>query len=465
MSSGGGHGGRGELKLPFLHMLEELVESSNEKSGIFFHAWALMGPAALIIILFFIFAPEQSVRNFELLFFLSPVWLPLLLARFATVAFVLMRRVAYNAADKRKTLLLEVRLPRDTMKSPAAMEAAFANISFGPGEGTWYKKYYLGRTRPWFSFEIASIGGEVHFYIWLREQFRRSVESFIYAQYPGVEIIETEDYSRLVNPAQPPFKMFSCEYTKTKPDPYPVKTYVDYGLDVPSLKAEQAVDPLAQVLELMSSIGPYEQLWLQIIVRSAKGEKYRWREGKKPGQKYTWKDEAKEIVDGIRKEIVKVNPETGAESFPNPSKDQTERMAAISRNVGKLACDTGIRAIYFAPPDKFVSTMAPSTANIFRPFNTEVYNAVLPNPNIGSEKFNDYPWEDIGGKRQARELRELAEMYRRRAYFHPPYRGPWMTMSIEELATIWHIPSRSVSAPSLPRIQSATSGAPSNLPV
>mgnify|MGYP001549474549 CR=1 FL=1 len=61
-------------------------------------------------------------------------------------------------------------------------------------------------------------------------------------------------------------------------------------------------------------------------------------------------------------------------------------------------------------------------------------------------------------------MEELNEIARRRAYFQFPYKGPWMVMSSEEIASIYHIPSSSVAAPNLPRIQSTATEAPSNLP-
>jgi hypothetical protein len=170
-----------------------------------------------------------------------------------------------------------------------------------------------------------------------------------------------------------------------------------------------------------------------------------------------WRDEAKEIVEKLRQEVV--NPVSG---FPNPTDVQKEKMAAVERNVGRLAYDVGIRSIYSAPVDQYKS-MNPFVANMFKPVNTANYNSIVPAA-VWTEKFNDYPWEDIGGKRQRFENKEAVEFYRMRSFYHPPYRGVWMTMSTEELATIFHFPSSIVKTPSLPRISSSTSAAPSNLP-
>ncbi len=128
--------------------------------------------------------------------------------------------------------------------------------------------------------------------------------------------------------------------------------------------------------------------------------------------------------------------------FPNPTEVQKQIISSIERNAGKPGFDVGIRSIYSAPADKYV-TMNPFVANIFKPFNTHTVNDIQPAP-LWSEKFNDYPWEDVGGHRQHHEMHEVTEAYRARSYFHPPYRGPWMIMSSEELATLWHPPTASV---------------------
>lgn len=447
--SGGGHGHGGGL--PLLNGIYEWFENSHDKGGYTIPGTFIIVAGVVAVFVFNLVAPLQSIRNWELAFAAAPVWLTVALCRFSLLRWLQMKRSFYNYNNK--MVLLELRMPREVLKSPQAMETVFSSLNLNPGEGTWWKKYWWGRTRPWWSIEIVSLEGEIHFYITTRGSFRRSVESFFYAQYPEIEIIEAKDYARLRDPSHAPYAMFACEYKEGAAAPFPIKTYVEYGLDKPALKVEEQVDPFAQILELFGSLGPGEQLWTQIMIRVAKSEKYRGQRGKK----YTWRDEAKEIVEELRQEII--NPISG---FPNPTEVQKEKMYAVERNVGKLGYDVGIRSIYSAPVDKYKS-MNPFVANMFKPVNTTNYNSIIPAP-LWSEKFNDYPWEDFGGRRQRHENHEVVEMYRYRAFYHPPYRGVWMTMSTEELATLFHFPSSIVKTPSLPRISSSTASAPSNLP-
>ena len=47
--------------------------------------------------------------------------------------------------------------------------------------------------------------------------------------------------------------MFACEYSFSKADPWPLKTYVDYNME-PGNKPEESVDPIAQLVETLGSI-------------------------------------------------------------------------------------------------------------------------------------------------------------------------------------------------------------------
>lgn len=438
------------MRLPGLHSIEHFVEKTNDGAGVYIPGWGLMTSFVILLFLFFALSPAQTLANFNLLFFLSPLWITWLLGRWAIFSFVKWRRAVWST--QWEWVLLEIRIPHDNIRTPASMEAFFQSLHIPAGQGTWYKRHVFGRTRDWWSFEIASVEGKVRFYVWTRQRIRRATESFLYAQYPDIEIIEAEDYSRLINPSHGDWNMFACEYTFTKPSPYPIKTYVQYGNDRPHVQDQAYVDPFANVIEMLGALGKGEQFWLQIICRATRHDT---QHGKKSIQQ-----QAKDLINELRTEAAKLNPM----GFPNASPGMNLQMEAIERNVGKLQYDVGIRSIYFAKPDKFVGMMAGIAVQLMKVYNSEIFNGLVPAP-LWSEKFNDYPWEDIGGRRQAREMHEVVEMYRRRAYFHPPYRGPWLVMSVEELATIFHIPTKHVQTPGLERKETSTGKPPTNLPL
>ncbi|HYE23174.1 MAG TPA: hypothetical protein VEA92_01825 [Candidatus Paceibacterota bacterium] len=462
--SSGEHGGGG---LPGLHAIEHWMHSGHETGGLHLEARPIIIAFVVMTVVFLFMSPAQTLRNFSFLLFFAPLWLPIILWKWTFFQYLTANRAAYIA--RQKHVLLELRLPRDTMKTPAAMESVFSALHLGLGEATWWKRIVLGQVRAWYSFEIVSLGGQVHFYVWTRDGFRRAIESAFYAQYPGAEIIEVEDYSRLIDPSHEPNQMVGFEYLKSKPLPLPIRTYVEFGLDKPQ-KPEEQIDPLAQLIELLGSLGPHEQLWVQITIRTHKGETYN---KKKPdGKDYTWKDAALEQIAKLRKEAVgeteQVDPVSGrtikVRAFPNPTKGQTETIAAYERNSGKLAFDTGIRALYTAPKEHYQGIVGGFLVNLWKPFVSEGWNSLNVMPDW-SNKYMEYPWEDPHGHHQAHTMHLMVDAWRRRQFFHSPYKAKWNVMSTEELATLFHVPSATVATPSLPRIQSTTSGAPSNLPV
>lgn len=451
------------MELPFLHAIEESAKKTRQKSGFVIEPWPVFVLGLLIFFVSFLFFPWEVDAGFSVMLFLSPLWLPALVVGAAFFLWVTLKRSLFIASQN--YLLLEVIPPRSVEKTPLAMETVLAGMHHSPGEGTWYNRIIQGRVRPYWSLEIASLEGQVHFFIWTRAQFRKLIEAQIYSQYPGAQVVEAQDYTRLISAKEGEFDVWGCDFIKTTKDPLPIKTYVEYGLDKVQKEPEQ-VDPLANLVEFMGSLGKGEYLWLQYIIRVTKGEKYHG-ELTKDGKPKTWKEEAAEMVEEMRKKtrMPFTDPDTGKElpGFPNPTKGQSETMAAIERNVSKLGFDVGIRGVYLARKGRFDAINITGLTGIFKQFSSENWNGFKPTRWL--TVFSDYPWEIGTSRRKAKARKEVVEAYKRRQFYYEPFAfEDYATMSTEEIATIYHVPSRAVEAPSLPRVQSMTAEAPVNLP-
>jgi hypothetical protein len=454
--------------LPYFDKLEKKVVDARDKAGVRPFSWPPLVLGLGIIFAAYLFFPGPVGGAVMLAFYIAPIWLPFLIIGGAWSLWLIYIRSEFIAS--RPYVLLEIKIPRDLVKTPLAMETVLTGIHFTKGESNWFQKFWQGSVRPYWSFEIASFEGQVHFFVWTRGDFRKLVENAFYSQYPGIQLIETVDYTRLISGKPEEWSVWGCDYKHTRTeDVYPIKTYVDFGLDKVQKEPEQ-VDPFAQIVEFMGSIGKGEYLWLQFIARMHGGEKY----GKKinaAGKQYTWRDQAEEEIEKIRKRAnMKTkffDPTTGkmvtSEGFPNPTKGQMETIAAIDRNAGKLAYDVGGRCIYIADNKKFNSTIITGMIGLFKVVSSEELNGIKAT-HFGME-FSDYPWEIGNERRKDVFRRRIVEAYRRRQYFHEPFKmtDP-MVMSVEELATVFHVPSRAVETPGLGRISSATSEAPPNLP-
>ncbi len=202
------------------------------------------------------------------------------------------------------TVMLEILLPREIDKSPLAMEMILSNMTQSGGLGSWYARGIAGAMPTTFSLEIASLEGVVHFYIRTHKKFKELLSSNLYAHYPGVEVVEVDDYTTSFpryehnkNNASvwgQGFKL-NKEFTvipkkggkakqsflekilrdtlendpkdkegKLPADIIPIRTYIDLGLD--KNKEEMKVDPLVSVLEFFGSLGKGEYAAFQILI-------------------------------------------------------------------------------------------------------------------------------------------------------------------------------------------------------
>ncbi|MEK7555750.1 MAG: hypothetical protein AAB523_00510 [Patescibacteria group bacterium] len=390
----------------------------------------------------------------------APIWVPLVLGVIAARTWVYYVRA--NHLAQQKWVVLEIKIPRDTFKSPLAMEVVLSALHQTSGESNWYAKYILGKSRVWFSLELVSIEGKVRFFLLTRPFFRSVVQNNIYAQYPTIEIFEVADYTSHVPYGQEEslWSLWGLEFALTKEDPYPIKTYVDYGLDKDP-KEEFKIDPMTPMLEMLGSIGKGNQMWIQILVRATKKDNK--KAGGLFGKAADWKKDGEELVEKLRKEYSKQEPKPGQTfAFDRTlTKGQQEEIAAIERSIAKPGFDCGIRGIYLAKGDTFDATNIPGMLGAFKQYNSNELNGFKPSNVTGF----DFPWEDFRGMRLSEKKATLFNAYVRRSYFHPPYKRKSFVLNSEELATIFHFPGSVAETPTFERIESKKVEPPANLPV
>jgi hypothetical protein len=339
--------------------------------------------------------------------------------------------------------LLEIKLPREINKGPKAMELVL-NMLHQTYDGTFWEKYKNGFLRAWFSLEIASIGGNVHFFINTQRFFRNLVEAQFYAQYPDIEITEVDDYARaaFTEGFGTKWNCWGTEYALTTEDAYPIKTYIDYDLQNLATKEEQKSDPINAILEFMGSIKEDEQIWLQILIRATKKK---------------WKDEGKKVIDKIMKTKEPKEGELNVGAMRLTHGEQ-EIIKAIERDVSKLGFDVGMRAVYFSAKDSFNAVNIASLTGVMKQFNAVNLNGIKPqNATAAGYLFK----ERIANAKKI----QIIDAYRQRSYFYVPYERKSFVLNTEELATIYHFPGRVAETPTLGRIEAKKGEAPSNLPI
>lgn len=407
------------------------------------------------------FIQETLARILVSSFQTAPYWLPIVLG----VAFWQMW-LSYihtrNIANLQWTML-EIMIPREISKSPLAMELVLNALYQRGSINNAIDVYWNGNLTPVFSLELVSIEGKVHFFIRTQKFFKKLIEAQIYAQYPTVEISEVDDYTEKVPYGQhgSDWQMWGAEFVFTKPDPYPIKTYVDYGLNKDP-KEEFKIDPLTAVLEYLGSIGKGEQIWIQIMVQRTK-ERFRT-----PGTwlaKRGWKEEAKDLVDKLLKDVSKKSQQRTASdkqfSFSMQTEGEKDVITAVERSITKLGFDCGIRGIYLGREGVYNAINVVGLIGSLRQYGSEHLNGFKHTHSTSL----DYPWEDFKKIRISSIKARMFDAYRRRSYHYPPYQRKPIILNSEELATIFHFPGKVAETPTFTRIESRRAEPPQDLPI
>jgi hypothetical protein len=374
---------------------------------------------------------------------------------------VWMKYVRSEFIANQEYTLLEIRLPQDVMKSPAAMQAVLDGLWSKGGESTFLDRMWTGKVRLWYSLEMASMEGQIHLYIWTRKAFTRFIERTFYAHYPDAEIVPAEDYALTFRFALTSHNLFGADYVLASHTGLPIKIYTDYSLESTSAKEEQKVDPITHLFEFLGSMGHGEYLWIQILTRAHKKEDFTY------GDHYNKKHYSELAKGAIEK--IRNSPEDSVVFADGGkgkviSEEQKQTIKTIQKNVqSSQPWDTGLRVLYIAEHERFDGTTIPGMMTMWQPFSAPGYNAIVPAPRW--QPIFDYPWQDFNDIRQNRMKVKILDAYRRRSWFHAPYRFNHVIMTSAELATLFHLPGKVARTPTMNRIDSARSSAPANLPI
>ncbi len=376
-----------------------------------------------------------------------------------------------------KWVLLEIIPPRDIEASPLPMESiftAFAGVIKNPSAA---EEFIKGEFPTSFSLEIASIEGQVHFYIRTQVGFRNLVEAHFYAQYPNVEIVEAEDYTTLVPRTIPnkDWDLWGVDFKLFKDDLYPIKSYKNFEETITG----KMIDPLAGLIETMGKLGPGQHLWLQYIITPVSEKWYSTGKatvdeflGRVKEEKSGFFGEFFSGIMGIFSNIVRGligaplvfgGGATKEKKEEQPlefrlSPGEKDVLKALQANLGKQMYKTRMRMLYTGRREGFSKqTGVSSFIGGIKQFNDQNLNSMVPED--GSKTYASYIFVEERLRYRQRRL------FRRYITRDTDPQSTRFLFSSEELATIFHIPDMGVLAPSLTRVSAKRGGAPANLPV
>ena len=391
----------------------------------------------------------------------SPIWLPVVLFYILFEQWQLSSRLHFTVDQGRTTL--RIKLPQEVFKSPEAMESVFAQLHNPYSCDNLGQAYIDGKHPQTFSFELVSYGGDVRFYANVpTKKIKNALEAQLYAQYPGIEVVEEKvDYAAEVQWNPQEWDMISFHIGKKENQVLPIKTYIDYGMDkLP--KEELKFEPMAPMIEHLGKAKPHERVWIQILCTPHIKRTFKAGSLNTTG---TWEKEAAEKINELMgRDKSKLGPEE-TDSRPVLTMSERDTIGAIERNVGKYAYEVGIRAMYIAKAGSFDAEMIGPLLKSFSQYDIIGRNSVGPRWRTDF----DYNWiSDHSGQRKIRMKKDELESYKKREYLEADRKthvdSP-KVFSVEELATMFHIPGTSVVTPNMSRVESNRKEAPANLPV
>lgn len=359
------------------------------------------------------------------------VWLPLVLI----LAFMTWRNYRqFETTHTIESVLLILEIPKANDKSELAAEQLFASL-----HGILRDREELRRTRglqEHLSFEVASVNGQIRFYVWVPKTLRSFVEGQIYSQYPTVQIhAAEEDYTAHVRDHK---VIYTSEIVLTDSEFLPIKTFQNFE-----------VDPLAGITGTLAKLEKTgEELWVQILVRPIADDwhkaSYRWISGVKggnpfaflSGEGFSWKWLG-QLFEALWKP-----PEhsTGTGGAVELSERDKTRISEAEKKATKLGYQVKIRLAYLGESQATAKLTMQAIVGTFKQFNSTNLNGFkMVKNSFNQEAYGDYRSRSFGD------------------------RG--FILNIEEVASVFHLPHTNVETPNIVWASNKTAEPPSKLPV
>jgi hypothetical protein len=399
--------------------------------------------------------------------------LPVITAAACWETWRLYLHIRWNA--KTNWMVLEIKIPKNVLKTPKAMEQIFAAAHTPYTYGMrWYQVLFEGKEEEFFSFELVGRAGETHFYLRTPRDYRKMMEAAIYGQYPEAQIIEVEDYLKQMPHVLPnkDLDVEGFEEVFQRPSPYPIRTYPMFEDSV----EERRVDTMGAFVEALSKMRGDQQFWMQMIIVPA-GLGFD-KEGEEHINKLLGIEEEKKKSSGPGFDLGFTLGEALLAPFEHPSLEVKEKKKAdrpqrfivaphkkeiaegIQKKIAKLTFDTTLRFLYIERRGETVEGGKHATLahSYIRQFNTHDMNQLRPDKVTTTASY-----AIRGPFKKMRVAWRKRVLYERYSHLSHQHHAP--VMNIEELATIFHFPSGAVSTTELAKVESRTGTPPAGLPV
>ena len=313
----------------------------------------------------------------------------------------------YRWKDREKTSLdlvtLLIAVPHDNEVKIDSMEQIISSLG-SIYKGTKFKWQQNFISQPSLSFEIVAKRDDIKFYISTPKKLRDLIEKQVYSIYGGADISEAEEPNIF-------FEKGKVEYAwlGIKKSPfYPLKTYKD-----------MAVDPLSAIASTLSKLGDEETVAIQLVISPTNGN---------------WAKAGRSFISTTKKS--ESNPEKASYRI------DARQLEAIESKCSQPGFETAIRLVSCAPSSE------------------------LAKMNISNLKSTFSQFESNWNKLSTRKLKLKGLFITDFIYKYPVvfWRGGETILSASEIASIFHLPNKSIEVPSINWLKAKKAPAPADTP-
>ena len=254
-----------------------------------------------------------------------------------------------------------------------------------------------------FSFEIVAMKEDISFYVNCPRKIRDMVEKQIHGAYPGADIQEKDEVNIFSEKGRVAFASLHLE----KADFFPIKTYKDLQ-----------TDGLSLITSAMSKMGDGEGAILQILIQP---ESRRWQD-----QGYSYMQAEKKRESDPEKATYKHDP---------------KKMESIDGKISKPGFRVSIRVVVSSPNEYSAKSHLNNIVGSFAQFSSA-------NNNFKKVLL------------LLKHLFMIDFIYR----YMPFFKYGTLILNSEELATIFHLPNKTVETHHIKWLNAKTAPAPSLIP-
>ena len=331
----------------------------------------------------------------------------ILLGGLCLLAYALFLLWKYRDREARSLdyVLLQMAVPRENEIKIDAAEQLFASLSNIRKTGFWS---FL-TPQPHLSFEIVAKQEDIRFYAAVPRKFMDLVEKQVHGAYPGADIKEVEEYSIFSETGRVAFAAL-----RLKNAPYmPIRVF----RDLPT-------DPLSSITSVLAKMGQGEGAVIQVLIQPTNS---------------TWRSLGRSYISKVKKD--EANPEKA--SF----KVDPKSLEAIEQKTSKPGFNTVVRLVVSSTSQENAKMHLDNLLTSFGQFSSD-HNYFT------KVKFPLF----------TKKLFMMDFIYRYFPVFNLPFLPQYSTLNSDELATLYHLPNKTVETAHIFWLNAKRAPAPSQIP-